>query len=241
MTTLHETKLTKITMADQVFIKLRNSIIAREFQPGQRLPSEADLAKIFGVNRLTIRIAIQKLNSLGILETKIGDGSYVNPFNFWTHIEEIADFYTTSEMLNDVYDFRRLIEVNCALLAIKNATEEDLANIEEAIAVYESKKPACRISPTIENLAQLAKSDLEIHRKICIASHNELYLLSFSVASKAILNHIISLLNIRFDRGKYLNTDLHDKILLHIKEKNPKKLRSAYMEMIGLPDKEITE
>lgn len=57
-------------------------------------PSESDLADLFGVNRLTVRLALQKLNTLGILDTRVGDGTYVCAF-------VLKNTFLTSLILHD--------------------------------------------------------------------------------------------------------------------------------------------
>jgi GntR family transcriptional repressor for pyruvate dehydrogenase complex len=228
-----DSKIKRITMPDQIFKKLKTSIMGREYKPGERLPSEAELAKAFGVNRITVRMAIQRLNSLGILETRIGDGTYVKTFNFTSHMDEVSDFYTTPEMLNNVRDFRKLLEIECAILAMDNATTEDFASIQQAIDDYEEKRIVFTKNPTDENLLDLSKVDLEIHRRICVASHNELFLLSFSAASKAILTYITNILGIRLKEVNQTGKkDLHSDLLDYIKNKKIRECKKVYMKII---------
>ncbi|MEJ2560121.1 MAG: GntR family transcriptional regulator, partial [Anaerolineae bacterium] len=58
---------------------MKELILNRKLGPGDRLPSERELALEFGVSRASIREAIKALTALGLLETRIGDGTYVRP------------------------------------------------------------------------------------------------------------------------------------------------------------------
>ena len=60
---------------------------------GERLPSESEFADIFGVNRLSIRMALQKLSAVGIIETRVGEGSFVKEFSMRSFIDEISVFF----------------------------------------------------------------------------------------------------------------------------------------------------
>src|SRR5439155_1326580 len=61
----------------QVYARLRARIIAGEDLPGARLPSEADLAKSFGVSRVTVREALRLLQREGLLVARHGSGHFV--------------------------------------------------------------------------------------------------------------------------------------------------------------------
>ena len=68
-------KIRKLSMADQVCDRIRTLLLDGTWPVGTKLPAEAQLADRFGVNRLTVRIALQKFNALGILETRDGEGT----------------------------------------------------------------------------------------------------------------------------------------------------------------------
>lgn len=72
------------TVAEQVNELLRTRIRDGTYPPGIRLPSESDLSDEFGVSRATIRTAMAKLASAGLILRKQGDGTYVNE-----HLQEI--------------------------------------------------------------------------------------------------------------------------------------------------------
>ena len=87
------------------------------------------LAESFGVNRFTVRMALQKLNTLGLLETCMGDGTYVSSFDFERHLQNIYQFYMTPELLEDVSEFRAVVEMECARLAMKRHTAKELEEL----------------------------------------------------------------------------------------------------------------
>ena len=119
-------KVTKNSLADQVCISLRESITSGEFKSGTKLPSENDLAEEFGTSRLTVRLAIQKLNAMGLLETKVGEGSFVKDFNYEYYIDNVSEIIFKPEMMKDIKDFRLGIETSFCILAAKNRTEKEM-------------------------------------------------------------------------------------------------------------------
>ncbi len=108
-------------ISEQVNIILRRRIGNAVYVPGQRLPSESELANEFGVSRATIRTVLAKLAVEGLILRKQGDGTYVNK-----RIEEV------NTHLGGLWDFAHLIvrsgfEVKIESLEIRlvKATEED--------------------------------------------------------------------------------------------------------------------
>ena len=61
----------------QIEQTIKNWIINRDFNPGDKIPSENELAAKFGVNRLTVRQAISQLIRDGFLTSKRGEGTFV--------------------------------------------------------------------------------------------------------------------------------------------------------------------
>jgi GntR family transcriptional regulator of arabinose operon len=60
-----------------IFEALHQEILARHYKPGGRLPSEADLVRRFGASRMTILKAIKELQALGLVNRRVGSGTYV--------------------------------------------------------------------------------------------------------------------------------------------------------------------
>ncbi|MCG6879667.1 MAG: winged helix-turn-helix domain-containing protein, partial [Deltaproteobacteria bacterium] len=73
-------KITKNGVCDQVYKQLRENVLKGVWQPGHKIPSENRLVSLFGVSRASIRMALQRMITLGLLESKVGDGTYVKEF-----------------------------------------------------------------------------------------------------------------------------------------------------------------
>lgn len=197
-------KITRYLASDQVCDEIRNRIKDGYWKVGERVPSESELANAFGVNRLTVRMALRKLNSQGILETRVGEGSYVKDFNFQEYVNEVSDLYVRPELLDDVCDFRKLIEVECSHVAMERATPGELAKLEVLSDRYEGlfellDKPDF----SQESLSLFVDADLDFHYCLCTLSHNMLYVYSYSLASEAIRQYLNVIIRKRFNsRGK---------------------------------------
>lgn len=231
-------KIEKIPAHKQVYNGIKDAIINQQWIVGDKLPSESELAEIFGVNRLTVRMALQKLNVLGIVETRGGDGTYVREFNFNSYVSEVSEFYMRPELLDNVCDFRKLLEIECARLAIEKATEQELFELGELCRQYDELKRNADKDFNSETLSDLAQIDLEFHYKICKMSHNELYAYAFSVARESIYQYLLLILNKRLEGFKKKHISIIEGDFLHrtiyhaIVNKDFEACKKAYLDMV---------
>ena len=123
-------RIKKVSASEQVCEAIQEQISGGVWRVGDKLPSESELAQKFGVNRLTVRMALQKLNALGIVETRTGSGTFVIEFDFEGYLKTASRFFEQSGMMQNVTEFRNHIEIECARLAMERATPEDLAELE---------------------------------------------------------------------------------------------------------------
>ncbi|MGE7366224.1 GntR family transcriptional regulator [Desemzia incerta] len=79
----------------QIHNKIRKMIEEGKWQVGERIPSERDLAKTFEVSRMTLRQAVQTLVDEGILERRVGSGTYVSSQKVQEKMTGIQSFTET--------------------------------------------------------------------------------------------------------------------------------------------------
>ena len=85
-------------LCDVVADRLKTYISEENLKPGDRLPTESDLAERFGVSRLSLREATKSLEFLGILNAKPGRGLVVGQVN----MERVTEFLGFHPALQDV-------------------------------------------------------------------------------------------------------------------------------------------
>ncbi len=233
-------KVKKNNLADQVCDSIRKSVREKEWEQGTRLPSEAKLADIYGVNRLTIRIALQKLNAMGILETRAGEGTFVREFDFIKYINEVSDMILSPDMLEDVWEFRKYFELECIRLSIRNAGEAEIKNLEEKYNAFE-KVVTSEWSSDADRIHEIIEADLEFHYEVCKSSGNSLFPLAFAAVREPIYQYIKSLISSRQDKveseGQSVESitakslDNHRTIINGIRNKDYKLCEKVYLEM----------
>lgn len=157
-------------LADDLAEQLEVMIHARGIKPGERLPAERKLAVEMQVSRSSLREAIQRLASKGILMSRPGGGTYVRDVaaswaeGTMTH-PLVSLFQDNPEYRFDVLEIRTALESAAAMHAAMRATDEDkrilIDRFETMISVRGSPDPMDE-----------ARADAAFHLAIAAASHN---------------------------------------------------------------------
>lgn len=148
------------SLAKQVSDELEAMIERGEYEVGDKIPTEPDLMEMFHVSRNTIREAIQGLTFAGILETKQGNGTFVQSNNRFQ--ANMSQKYAEVS-IEDIREARNSIEVTIAHLAAVRYEDEDFDLITEAFNRRQNQNTS-----TKENTS----ADLDFHMAIAYACHN---------------------------------------------------------------------
>jgi GntR family transcriptional regulator, L-lactate dehydrogenase operon regulator len=161
-------------LVDQIADQLQTLIREQGLKPGERLTAERKLAEELGVSRPSLREAIQKLASKGLLVSRRGGGTYLQappaaPTAAWSENSLVTPlatlFVDDPEYRYDVLEARHAIEGACAWHAALRATDEDKVRVRDAfeatLQFNESENP---------DLA--AQADARFHLAVAEASHN---------------------------------------------------------------------
>lgn len=161
-----------IRISDQVADELLALVREHQLQPGHRLPAERQLAEALGISRTALREAIQRLNSKGILVSRVGAGTFVQnlpPQTNNLHDQLIAPLvplmHHDPQYLYDVLETRQMLEVDTAWFAARRATEQDKSHIQrrfDELLHYQA----------IQNTEAASLADAQFHLAIAEASHN---------------------------------------------------------------------
>lgn len=154
---------------DDIVAQIRARIQSNELMPGQKLPSERDLAEQLGVSRNTVREAIRMLEVSGLVTLKKGaqGGAFLNDSNTAALSQNLIDGFALRQ-----YDFSELIDVRLVLesylaeQACLHATDEEIEEL--ALVAKESRDAA---SQEIDYEQQLGLH-MDFHRKLSAIAHN---------------------------------------------------------------------
>ena len=128
-------QLERQRVAEEVLATLRSRILTGFYTPGAKLPPERELAKEMGVNRASLREALKKLEHLGLVSIRQGDGTRVTNYEKTAGIELISHLIPISpDLAPDIFEFRRVFGSQIARLAAERATDGHIAELRELAA-----------------------------------------------------------------------------------------------------------
>jgi GntR family transcriptional regulator, transcriptional repressor for pyruvate dehydrogenase complex len=159
--------VSKTTLSEQIAMQLAAELRAKRWLPGEKLPSEAELCKVFSVGRSTLREALKSLAFIGLIRMRAGGGSYVadQPSNYANGSLLAKGVLTTEKDVSDLSEARIILEGEVAGLFAQRATEQDLAGVREIVREMRSAKA--------QEGTRFRDLDLAFHLAIAAGSKNQ--------------------------------------------------------------------
>ena len=147
------TPIKKTRIAEEVADRIRVLMLDGTFPPGEPLPSERHLAERFGVSRGSIRDALRTLETIGLLETRHGQGTFPHELSVDRLVAPLASVMAyRSDLQDELLDVRRMFEPAVARVAALRATDEDLADLQRILDAQRQKLKTGR-SAIVEDTA----------------------------------------------------------------------------------------
>ncbi len=143
-------------------------LILKKLKPGDKLPSERELAEMLQVSRSSIRDAIRGLELMGLVEPRQGAGTIVREISADSLVNPFANALKHKQVVvGELLDFRKMLEPPLAGRAATHASSEEIAEMEEILQRQEGKM--LRGESTIAE-------DAEFHYGVAMASGNNVVL-----------------------------------------------------------------
>jgi GntR family transcriptional repressor for pyruvate dehydrogenase complex len=167
-------------LSDKVAAQLLSSIKSGQLTAGSRLPSERELGEQFGVSRTVIREAISSLAARGVIEVRSGSGAHVAAVNASQVSEQMSLFLRGRGPIDHakIHEVRTTLEIRTARLAAERATDEDIRELHEQCD---------RMEAVGDDAEKASIADVEFHRALARATHNELFLVMLDSIGDALL------------------------------------------------------
>lgn len=158
------------SIVEKVIKRITDSIITGQLKKGDKIPTEIELSEGLNVGRNTVREAVKVLVYLGVLEIKRPGGTYVTK----GYSDKMLNPLLYSLILEDgesksIVELRNMFEVSISKLAIENASEEDINDIE-----IKCNTLIKLIDNNETNYEEILKADINFHNSIEQATHNPL-------------------------------------------------------------------
>jgi GntR family transcriptional repressor for pyruvate dehydrogenase complex len=168
------TPVTRTTLTADICRKMVSHLIRGIWAQGEKIPAERELCNKLGVGRASLREALKALEIMGMIETRLGDGTYVcKRSDFFSRPLLWAIVSSSEADARELVEARTLIEVELAGLAAERATPENLKQISEQLRNMERAK---------KNPQEFVQADVNFHLAIGQA------------ASSTILNNALHLI-----------------------------------------------
>jgi len=154
----------KTRLAEEIADRIRVLILDGTLPPGRPLPGERLLAARFGVSRSSIRDALRVLETIGLLDTRHGQGTFPRELDVNRLVAPLASVLTyRRDLTEELLDVRRMFEPAVARAAAARITDDDLADLQRILTTQRRK---------LKNGASTLIEDTAFHATIARATRN---------------------------------------------------------------------
>ncbi|CAN5735056.1 FadR/GntR family transcriptional regulator [soil metagenome] len=221
------TGMTSLTNApvsrNAVATYLEERIHAGQFSPGERLPSERQLAEELHVSRPIVREALRALVERNLLEVLPGRGAYVRTSRLSDAADRLDSIYRLGHATpRDLVEARTMLECTAVALSAERATETDLITLEAAVFGCEHA----------QSIVDQARYDLAFHLGIARAAGNPVIETMF----RSITSHTIELMFRSLSDAEIRDTSLpfHRMVVEAIRQRDPAAATRAMSEHLAV-------
>lgn len=163
---------------EQVIEQIQNNIMEGIFKKGDKLPSERELSEKMGVSRTSIREALRVLETMGVVESRQGEGNFICSNIEKSLLQPLSMMFKLNNgSFSDIYELRSILEIECARLSAIRATDMDC---RELLSVVEEMEQETFGENRYEILVEL---DKKFHNTLSDISKNYLIESLFSTIS----------------------------------------------------------
>jgi len=143
-------------------------LILTKLKPGDKLPSERELAEMLRVSRSSIRDAIRGLELMGLVEPRQGTGTIVREVSADSLVNPFSNaLRRRQELVGELLDFRKMLEPPLAARAATHASPEEISEMEDILRRQEEKQGRGESA---------VSEDAEFHYSVALASDNSVVL-----------------------------------------------------------------
>jgi fatty acid metabolism transcriptional regulator FadR len=174
----------KVKISAQVANSIREAIVGGEFQPGESLPAERELAEQLGVNRSSVREAMHRLEAWGLVEVRHGTGARVANFLATAGLQLLPFLLAPGgridpKWLADLLELRILLLGFTAARATEKADSDAIQSLEEMLSKLESTSV----------VAELQELDFDFFERLVQLTDNRVLSLLSNAIRKVYLQH----------------------------------------------------
>ena len=202
-------------------------ILSGARRPGDRMPSDAEMLKMFGVSRVVTREVIKTLAAKGMVASRMKVGTIVLDPSHWNWLDpDVLSWRVTNgldlEFLAHITDVRRAVEPAAAALAARHRTRADIMKLREAVTDMSQAKEDRRL---------FAEADLRFHLAVSFASRNPFFQ-SFAGIIETALSTMLSVNALADNSRMKSRTAAHAAVADAIEAGNSEQAASAMLRTV---------
>ena len=168
--------------SEEIVDQVQDSILNQTLKPGDVLPPERELIKMFGRSRPTVREALRVLELKGLIATTNGGSTVICK----PGIEQLEDtlrimFSMYKISAEEIYDVRNSLEMSAVELAAERRTEEDIRDLRSIIENEEE---------SIDDIERFIHLDRDFHERIAKAANNNVFVILICALREPLENRI---------------------------------------------------
>lgn len=220
--------ITRTSLSDKIVEQIIDLISRDVLKPGERLPPERELCKRFGVGRSSLREALRSLAVMGILDGRVGEGTFVSNSNK-KYLEKTLQWglLLDRNKIPDLIETRLMLETQTAFLAAQRATEANFEDVDETLR---------GMAASIRQPEKYLEFDLQFHLVIAQATQNSILYSLLSMIRGYLQEWIIGSLaepsTSKMETRAKLSLREHRKIFQALRKGNAEEARKAMGEHI---------
>jgi GntR family transcriptional repressor for pyruvate dehydrogenase complex len=225
-------KTTKVY--EQVILQIKDMIDKGILKKGDKLPSERALVEQLQISRTSIREALRALEVIGLIDCRQGEGNYIKASFQDNLFEPLSIMFMLEESNQDeIWELRKIMEVEASGLAAKRITEEQLQELKE---IYQRFMNSVNEDVT-------AEIDKEFHYKIAECSGNILIFNILKTVSTLVDHFIVDARKLILvqEKNKKILFDQHKNVYLAIEKHSSAAARQAMREHLDFAKVYIKE
>lgn len=214
-------KIKRARIYEEVLAQLKDYLLKGNINPGSKLPSERELARMLDVNRVSVREALTILEANGMITRKVGEGTFHTGASAYTASSIINIIKKNQNLIIEPLQVRRVLEPKIARLAATHINKEQIESLNNLLKQQKE---------LLMNKGDITDLDRKFHKELAISTGNSI----FGGLVEALHN---SFMESRYkspmspERGKsgYLS---HKKIYNALKQRDPDKAEEAMLDHI---------
>jgi len=219
-------------LAETVENHIRRLILQGDIKPGNKLPTEEEIGKQFGVSIVTVREAVRGLEVLGLVEKRKGKngGIFVTEININPFKDAVGSYLRSKNLTSsDIAQLRFIIEPAATEIAASQITIDEFAAIEKNIVVCEETIKGRSHELSKKDFWYVEERNVEFHRLLAEGTHNPVIALTMDYVLDIVFNFKKNMLQPE-TRFCIETTEAHRHILTLLRSNEPGKARTAMID-----------